>query len=88
LRESGEIEQAADIVCGLYRPELYEKRDDLRGLAELLLLKHRGGKCPWYMNLLFRPEWTRFFTAYNGEPLYSEADRQELASEAYEEYAL
>lgn len=44
LRDSGAIEQDADIVIGLYRPEVYEPDDEqLRGLADALVLKQRNG---------------------------------------------
>lgn len=48
LRESGAIEQDADIVCFLYRPEYYEITEDssgnsLKGLAEFIIAKHRNG---------------------------------------------
>ncbi|NLI63207.1 MAG: replicative DNA helicase [Bacteroidales bacterium] len=48
LRESGAIEQDADIVCFIHRPEYYkiyedEKGRDLRGLAEFIIAKHRNG---------------------------------------------
>ena len=44
LRETGAIEQDADAVAMLYRGEVYEPdREDLRGLAELILRKQRGG---------------------------------------------
>jgi replicative DNA helicase len=42
LRESGAIEQDADIVCFLYRPQYYDP-DDEPGLAYLLVAKHRNG---------------------------------------------
>ena len=49
LRESGAIEQDADIVCFIHRPEYYTKAsedsegNDIRGLAEFILAKHRSG---------------------------------------------
>ncbi len=49
LRESGAIEQDADIVIFLYRPEYYEifqdeDGNDTRGLAEVIIAKHRNGE--------------------------------------------
>jgi replicative DNA helicase len=44
LRDSGALEQDADVVLGLYRDEFYNPTDDNRGLAELLILKHRMGR--------------------------------------------
>ncbi|MCH5231840.1 MAG: DnaB-like helicase C-terminal domain-containing protein, partial [Muribaculaceae bacterium] len=49
LRESGAIEQDADIVCFIHRPEYYTKAtqdgegNDIRGLAYLIVAKHRSG---------------------------------------------
>ena len=51
LRESGAIEQDADIVLGIYRPEYYlkEETDDddkiseIKNKAEVIVLKHRNG---------------------------------------------
>lgn len=49
LRESGAIEQDADIVCFIHRPEYYTRSGedasgkDIRGLAELIIAKHRSG---------------------------------------------
>lgn len=49
LRESGAIEQDADIVCFIHRPEYYSKSDtdangnDIRGKAEFIVAKHRSG---------------------------------------------
>ena len=50
LRESGAIEQDADIVCFIHRPEYYlhsshdAEGNDIRGLAEFIVAKHRSGK--------------------------------------------
>jgi len=49
LRESGAIEQDADMVCFIHRPEYYTKSSedqngrDIRGLAEFMIAKHRNG---------------------------------------------
>ena len=44
LRESGAIEQDADVVIFLYRPSVYDKEDqDLKGLAYLIVAKQRNG---------------------------------------------
>lgn len=48
LRESGAIEQDADMVCFIHRPEYYkiyedENGNDLRGMAEIIIAKHRNG---------------------------------------------
>ena len=43
LRESGSIEQDADLVMFVYRDEYYEPETDQQGLAEIILAKHRNG---------------------------------------------
>lgn len=64
LRESGSIEQDADMVCFIHRPEYYkiyedEKGNDLRGLAEIIIAKHRSGSVG-DVRLRFRGEFVRF----------------------------
>ncbi|MFA6872159.1 MAG: DnaB-like helicase C-terminal domain-containing protein, partial [Bacteroidaceae bacterium] len=64
LRESGAIEQDADMVCFIHRPEYYKiyKDDngrDLRGLAEIIIAKHRNGAVD-DVALRFRAEFARF----------------------------
>jgi replicative DNA helicase len=43
LRESGSIEQDADVVMFIYRDEYYDEESDQQGLAELIVAKHRNG---------------------------------------------
>jgi replicative DNA helicase len=43
LRESGSIEQDADIVLFIYREELYDKETEKKGIAEIHIAKHRNG---------------------------------------------
>ena len=65
LRESGAIEQDADIVCFIHRPEYYIKADvdangnDIRGLAEFILAKHRSGSVG-DVKMRFRAKFARF----------------------------
>lgn len=43
LRETGELENSADTVMAIYRDEMYDKKTEDRGVAELILLKNRHG---------------------------------------------
>ena len=65
LRESGAIEQDADMVCFIHRPEYYKIYEDpqtgmdLRGLAQILIAKHRNGATK-DINLRFISEYALF----------------------------
>ena len=64
LRESGAIEQAADLVMFVHRPEYYhiyqdDQGRDLRGMAQIIIAKHRKGATGDVL-LTFRGEFTRF----------------------------
>ena len=64
LRESGAIEQDADMVLFVHRPEYYhiyqdENGRDLHGMAQIIIAKHRKGATGDVL-LNFRGEFTRF----------------------------
>jgi replicative DNA helicase len=60
LRESGAIEQDADMVCFVYRDEIYHPDDpEKKGLAELIIAKHRNGETG-SVPLIFLGEVTSF----------------------------
>jgi len=59
LRESGSIEQDADLVIMLYRDEYYNPDSPDRGIAEVIITKHRNGPTG-IIKLLFDPQFTCF----------------------------
>jgi replicative DNA helicase len=59
LRDSGGIEQDADIVMFIYREEMHEKETDKKGIAELHIAKHRNGPVG-VVPLYFDAQTTRF----------------------------
>jgi len=59
LRESGSIEQDADIVMGLYRDDYYNEESVIKGIAECLILKNRRGETG-KVELRWDPEFTSF----------------------------
>ncbi|MFZ4455645.1 MAG: replicative DNA helicase [Bacteroidales bacterium] len=64
LRESGAIEQDADMVCFIHRPEYYkiyidDEGNDLHGMAEIIIAKHRNGPVG-DVRLRFKGEFAKF----------------------------
>jgi replicative DNA helicase len=59
LRESGAIEQDADIILLIYREEVYDKDTTRKGIAEIHIAKHRNGEIGMF-NLTFQGMYSRF----------------------------
>jgi replicative DNA helicase len=60
LRESGSIEQDADVVMFVYRHEYYHPEEqEKKGIAEVIVAKHRAGSTG-PVEMTFQPEFTRF----------------------------
>lgn len=59
LRESGSLEQDADIVMFLYRQDYYEPENAKEGLTDLIIAKHRNGSIGT-VQIFFKKEYTRF----------------------------
>ena len=59
LRESGAIEQDADIVMFLYRDDYYNQDSEKKDIAEVILAKHRGGSTGT-IELLWLGSYTKF----------------------------
>lgn len=59
LRESGAIEQDADVVMFLYRDDYYNKDTELKGIAEIIIAKQRNGPIGT-VKMAWIPEQTRF----------------------------
>ena len=59
LRDSGSIEQDADLIVLLYRDEYYNKQTTAQGIAEFIISKHRNGAVGT-VELLFEPQYNRF----------------------------
>ncbi len=67
LRDSGAIEQDADMVMFLYRDNYYNKDSEMKNLAEVIVAKQRNGPIGT-INLLWMPEYTTFKN-YNPRPI-------------------
>ena len=84
LRESGAIEQDADMVLFVHRPEYYriyqdEKGNDLHGMAQIIIAKHRKGATGDVL-LNFRGEFTRFQNPTDNMMAPSDGDGEYIGS--------
>lgn len=64
LRESGAIEQDADVVMFLYRDEYYDEDSDKKNIGEVILAKHRNGPTGT-IELVWKKEFTKFLNKEN-----------------------
>lgn len=62
LRESGAIEQDADVVMFLYRDDYYNKDSEMKDMAEIIIAKQRNGPIGT-VNLVWMPQYTKFANA-------------------------
>ncbi|BAH83452.1 replicative DNA helicase [Candidatus Ishikawella capsulata] len=70
LRESGSLEQDADLIMFIYRDEVYHEHSDLKGIAEIIIGKQRNGPIGT-VRLTFNGKWSRFDN-YAGPPQYTD----------------
>ncbi len=68
LRESGAIEQDADLVMFIYREDYYDKESEREGIADLIIAKHRNGGLGT-VELTFQRDFPRFMS-YAGDDRY------------------
>lgn len=66
LRESGAIEQDADVVMFIYRDEYYNKDTELKNISEIIIAKQRNGPIGT-VNLVWLPEYTKFANMERGD---------------------
>ncbi|MBU2700633.1 replicative DNA helicase [Sporomusaceae bacterium BoRhaA] len=59
LRESGSLEQDADIVAFLYREDYYDPETEKKNITEVIVAKHRNGPVD-SIQLFFHKQWTKF----------------------------
>lgn len=73
LRESGAIEQDADVILFLYRDDQYNKNSPEKGIAEVNIAKQRNGPAGVTVKLTFLSHCTRFFP-FTDRPIVEEGE--------------
>ena len=86
LRESGAIEQDADIVIFIHRPEKYgmdvdESGNSLKGIAQIIVAKHRNGAVG-EITLKFKEEFAKFSDLDAVEPIFDDFDDSAIILES------
>ncbi len=71
LRDSGAIEQDADVVMFIYRDDYYNKDSDRKGIAEIIIAKQRNGPVGT-VELVWLPQYTRFANKVKGHRHHGE----------------
>lgn len=71
LRDSGEIEQHADLVIFLYRDEYYNAESEEKNIAEIILSKHRNGALGT-VKMIYRKEYNLFLPLAKDQTVFSE----------------
>ena len=87
LRESGSIEQDADMVMFIHRPEKYgitvdNEGNSLLGIATIIIAKHRNGAVG-EVNLRFRAELTQFCDLDTSSPFASSVSTGEIVTQTF-----
>jgi replicative DNA helicase len=81
LRESGQIEQDADLVMFIYRDEYYNRETSEKpGIAEISIAKHRNGPAGLTVELTFLERYPKFASIARGEVPRSEASPSSAAA--------
>jgi replicative DNA helicase len=88
LRESGAIEQDADMVCFIHRPEYYkifedERGNSLIGMAEIIIAKHRNGATGDAV-LRFKSEYAKFMNLDDDMPVREYSSRTIKGNETFD----